>query len=58
MRRTEIKEICVMISEMEKQQIFHTIKTGHPKKDMKQIKQKQQQQKNLLRVLYLQTEKD
>lgn len=31
-----------MISEMEKQQIFHTIKIGHPKKDMKQIKQKQQ----------------
>lgn len=46
MRRTEIKEICVVISEMEKQQIFHTIKTGHQKEDMKQIKQKQQQKKS------------
>lgn len=33
---------------MEKQQIFHTIKIGHPKKDMTQIKQKQQQQKIFL----------
>lgn len=57
MRRTVIKEISV-ISEMEKQQIFHTIKIGHPKKDMKHIKQKQQQKKKLLRVLNLQTEKD
>lgn len=30
---------------MKKQQILHTIKIGHPKKDMKHIKQKQQQQK-------------